>query len=562
MSTRGVIGKCATRRDSAAAARRRRAARSRPQLARRARASTMADQVAVVRAAAPAHDQEGVERVAVARRVDLRVEDVEAGAVEVAADAREQVLLVGRVDQHLQAFADRREARLARPARRCRRGSAGGACARRSPARRGAGSSRCRAASHSGPCASSGSAYRRSSRSASACLRASSCGVARRAARRRARAAWRGTGPRAACPSRRSTPSGWCRGCRPRSAGRARSGGARCRPASANARDHVRVATGPASARRATSSGGSRPGTRPARRPRAARPCCAAEAARVARAERASGRRRGPWRCRGTARRRRAASGARSRSISCEQNGYSCAMLRHGEAAQVAHHHQDVLVDRVDVEQVVLHLADDAAEHRQVAAEDAVLVHAAQLVHDAARLLQDAAGRARGCARVVAERGVDQRRARATARAACAPSCPCSSVVLHQQQEGLEDRERLALEQVARRAISSSSPRTLEALVERRGAAPAAGSRRASRFCSRIVLSCVTRLGGPVVALHQRFARARDRGVSRVAELRGERGLQVEHQAVLAPAGEVVQADAQVLQQRFVARELRAPRRA
>ncbi len=63
--------------------------------------------------------------------------------------------------------------------------------------------------------------------------------------------------------------------------------------------------------------------------------------------------------------------------------------LGHREAAQVAQHHQDVLVDRVDVEQIVLHLADDAAELGQVAAEDAVLVHAAELVHDAALLLQD-----------------------------------------------------------------------------------------------------------------------------------------------------------------------------
>ena len=36
--------------------------------------------------------------------------------------------------------------------------------------------------------------------------------------------------------------------------------------------------------------------------------------------------------------------------------------LGHGEAAHVAQHHQDVLVDGVDVEQIVLHLADDAAE--------------------------------------------------------------------------------------------------------------------------------------------------------------------------------------------------------
>ena len=64
-------------------------------------------------------------------------------------------------------------------------------------------------------------------------------------------------------------------------------------------------------------------------------------------------------------------------------------MLAHGEAAHVAHHHQDVLVDRVDVEQVVLHLADDAAEVRQVAAQDAGLVHAPQRVRDALRRLQD-----------------------------------------------------------------------------------------------------------------------------------------------------------------------------
>ena len=58
-----------------------------------------------------ADDQEGVERVAGGRRVDLGVEDVEVRAVEVAAGAREQVLTVGRVDQHLQAYAERADAR-------------------------------------------------------------------------------------------------------------------------------------------------------------------------------------------------------------------------------------------------------------------------------------------------------------------------------------------------------------------------------------------------------------------------------------------------------------------
>ena len=56
--------------------------------------------------------RERVERVAVARRVDLRLEDRQAGAAEEAADAREQVLLVGQVDEHLQPGAVAREARL------------------------------------------------------------------------------------------------------------------------------------------------------------------------------------------------------------------------------------------------------------------------------------------------------------------------------------------------------------------------------------------------------------------------------------------------------------------
>ena len=55
-------------------------------------------------------------------------------------------------------------------------------------------------------------------------------------------------------------------------------------------------------------------------------------------------------------------------------------VLRLGEPAQVADHHQDVLVDRVDVEEVVLHLADDAAERRQIMAEDPVQIHPPQLV--------------------------------------------------------------------------------------------------------------------------------------------------------------------------------------
>jgi hypothetical protein len=53
-------------------------------------------------------------------------------------------------------------------------------------------------------------------------------------------------------------------------------------------------------------------------------------------------------------------------------------MLGDHEAAQIAQHLQDVLIHRVDVEEVVLHLADDAPPGGQVEAQDAVLVHPPQ----------------------------------------------------------------------------------------------------------------------------------------------------------------------------------------
>ena len=63
-------------------------------------------------------------------------------------------------------------------------------------------------------------------------------------------------------------------------------------------------------------------------------------------------------------------------------------MLRLGEAPQVADHHQDVLVHRVDVEEVVLHLSNDPAERRQVLAQNAEQVHAAELVRQTAWLAE------------------------------------------------------------------------------------------------------------------------------------------------------------------------------
>ena len=57
--------------------------------------------------------------------------------------------------------------------------------------------------------------------------------------------------------------------------------------------------------------------------------------------------------------------------------------LGHRKTAQVADHIEYMLVDGIDVKEVMLHLTDHAAKGGEIATEDAVLVHALQLAHDA-----------------------------------------------------------------------------------------------------------------------------------------------------------------------------------
>ena len=58
---------------------------------------------------------------------------------------------------------------------------------------------------------------------------------------------------------------------------------------------------------------------------------------------------------------------------------------RQREAPQVAHDEQRVLIDRVGMEQVVLHAANDAAEGRNVEPQYAVEIHSTQFMRHAFR---------------------------------------------------------------------------------------------------------------------------------------------------------------------------------
>src|SRR5690348_8311727 len=64
-------------------------------------------------------------------------------------------------------------------------------------------------------------------------------------------------------------------------------------------------------------------------------------------------------------------------------------VFRHGEAAQIADDKQGMRIDRVGMEQVVLHASHDTAEGWNVAAQYAVQIHTPQFVGHTERRVQN-----------------------------------------------------------------------------------------------------------------------------------------------------------------------------
>ena len=65
-------------------------------------------------------------------------------------------------------------------------------------------------------------------------------------------------------------------------------------------------------------------------------------------------------------------------------------MLREKESTQIAHYGEDVLIDRVNMKQVMLHPAHNASELRQIPPEHRPLVHQTQPSCGARRHLHEA----------------------------------------------------------------------------------------------------------------------------------------------------------------------------
>ena len=246
------------------------------------------------------------------------------------------------------------------------------------------------------------------------------------------------------------------------------------------------------------------------------------------------------------------------------------------ETPHIAHHHEDVLVHGVDMEQVVLHLPHDMAEHPEIPPQHRGFVHQPQGVRDALGLLQHAqehgpVGRVRAECSVHHRTGIEQRAQRAGRKALD----PQRGLV---DQKGFQDGMGLLDVQIVVGHLEHAAL-VEKALVER--ASPV----HADLVVGQPLLDVEQQnliqlghgLGRPVIALHQHFARPADafggrrrwrvvgsvarghhqrRRVGFEAKGLGHRRLQVEHQPVFAPASQQMQARADLAQQGLVGLDL------
>ena len=213
---------------------------------------------------------------------------------------------------------------------------------------------------------------------------------------------------------------------------------------------------------------------------------------------------------------------------------------RQREAPQVLDDEQRVRVDRIRMEQVVLHAADDAAERRDVQPEHAVGVHALQRARDALRRAQDVEEQPM-VPRVLAKLLVDEpevlldERDRARVDAA-------QIEVLLEQQEDLEQRRRLAREDLVVGDLEIAVA-ALEARAERHGRLVLVEQDRFLEELQQHLVQAAELHDRAVVALHELLDGEREARVL-VAEHLRELDLVVEQQPVLAPARQKVQAEA------------------
>ena len=232
-------------------------------------------------------------------------------------------------------------------------------------------------------------------------------------------------------------------------------------------------------------------------------------------------------------------------------------MLGHEKAAHIAQHHQRVLIDCVNVEQVVLHLPDDAAKRPQITPQHRGRIHQAERVGLAVWLLQDLH---EGVAvdRVLAE-GVVHQVASAVQRSqrACRQIAQAGGFLV--RQKGGQNGLRVFLVQVV--AGNFDQAVFVKKAVVNAFEGCVVGVQVLLNVQQQDLLQLHDSLGGPVVAAHQHFAGAHGhglahRGVALNAKRLGHSGLQVKDQSVFMAARQCVQLGADQAQGGLIALQL------
>jgi hypothetical protein len=210
------------------------------------------------------------------------------------------------------------------------------------------------------------------------------------------------------------------------------------------------------------------------------------------------------------------------------------------QPAHVADDVHRVRVDRVDMEQVVLHLPDHLAEFRQIAAEHAIATHARQLRHQRERGLQEVDEQP-GVRGIVAEGVVDQVQVFADRANRLGAHARDVAAVGH-DHEHLEQCARRLAEHVRRHRLDVAVAQP-EAIVDRYDARPFACPQ--DRFLEMLQEDVVD-FGEfddvPVVMVHEALDAEPGAGVGE-AELLREGALVLELQVVFLASGEQVQSE-------------------
>ena len=234
------------------------------------------------------------------------------------------------------------------------------------------------------------------------------------------------------------------------------------------------------------------------------------------------------------------------------QRVFMC-VFHHKKAPHIAQHCQDVLVHGVDVEQVVLHLPDDAPKHPQIAAQHRGLVHQPHGMGNALGLHQYLA---KGIAvDRVTPKGAIHQGARVVERAQSAGRQAFDAHGLLVKQKGFQNRVRLAVVHIVAGHIEHAGF-VVKAFVD--GAQVVGGGiEPLLDIHQQNLVELRDCFGRPVVTLHQRLTGARQRpafaAAIGVAKAVGHRSLQVKHQSVFAPLRGLMQAHPDQKQQRLVA---------